>query len=149
MSALNQVDVELCIERIAAYQTAHGLSDVQLARQFPALGSPRTWARLAVKDFAAAPVESWGGACKKIYDEIEGRASTGNAADAPISLVSRHLAEAHRCRIEGNVTLARAHCRTARQAIEHYQRQLAAPRSEAPAPQLQPATSTGAHAPTP
>ncbi len=127
MTPSSQAAIELCIERIAAHQAAHGLSDAQLVRTFPALGSPRTWARLAVKDFASAPLESWAGAVRKVHDEIEGRAAPAAVSDAPIALVSRHLAEAHRCRVEGHLALARSHCRTARAAIEQYQRHLTAP----------------------
>ncbi|HRI83178.1 MAG TPA: hypothetical protein PLF88_12115, partial [Opitutaceae bacterium] len=50
----------------------------------------------------------------------------------PAALVTRHLVEADRCHREGEISLARSHCRAARQAIEQYQRL------------LRPATSTPA-----
>jgi len=124
--ALDHTEATLCVERIAACQREHSLSDVQLVRKFPRLGSARTWSRLALKDWEACPLDRWLPALRAIVDQVEGRAA-GDAGGVPVTLVTRHLAEAERCRGEGLVALARGHCRTARRAIEDYQRSLAAP----------------------
>jgi nitric oxide reductase large subunit len=123
--ALSSIDATLSLERIIAHQKAHALSDVEMVRKFPLLGSARSWGRLAALDFTAAPLDKWSEAIQQVFAEIEGRSPIAVAtADAPISLVGRHLAEADRCRREGHIALAKGHCRTARQAIEQYQRQL-------------------------
>lgn len=129
--ALETTEAALCIERIAAYQNEQHLSDVELVRRFPALGSSRTWrARLAPQNWAEAPVSVWLPKLQAVVAKIEGRnvppagAPLSLVIGTPLSLVIRHLGEAEACRRENNLPLARSHCRAARQAIEQFQRTL-------------------------
>lgn len=125
--ALNITEASVCVERIAAHQAEFGLSDLELVRKFPLLGSSRTWrSRLAAEDWAAAPLDVWLPKLIAVVAKIEGRELEPETAPGavPTACVSRHLIEADRCRREKHLPLARSHCRAARQAIEQFQRSL-------------------------
>jgi hypothetical protein len=96
------------------------------ARRFPALGSARTWRRMAAKQWDTLPLDVWLPWLQEVAAELDGRGGEAMppAGTVPTAYVSRHLAEAVRCRRENNLALARSHCRAARAAIEEFQRAL-------------------------
>lgn len=127
--ALDHTEASLCVERIAAHQRAHGLTDGAVVRAFPALGSVRTWRRMAAQQWDTLPLEVWLPKLQEIVEQLgAGEAAPGGAAGSqptvPTAFVTRHLTEADRCRRERNLGLARSHCRAARLAIEEFQRSL-------------------------
>ncbi|HRJ47529.1 MAG TPA: hypothetical protein PKY38_09230 [Opitutaceae bacterium] len=132
--ALDLTDAELCVERLAAHQRERRLSDASLVRLCPSLGSARTWRRMAARDWSALPLDVWLPRLREALALIDDTAagSQPGPGQPPAALVTRHLVEADRCHREGEISLARSHCRAARQAIEQYQRL------------LRPATSTPA-----
>ncbi|MBI5770885.1 MAG: hypothetical protein HZA93_24115 [Verrucomicrobia bacterium] len=142
---LETTEAALCVERIVAFQAEHSLSDVELTRRFPELGSARTWrTRLAAQQWEEAPVATWLPRLQAVVAKIEGRAEAGEVAEGgllagvPTAFVTRHLTEADRCRREANFPLARSHCRAAAQAIKTWQRNLtaaSAPQTPAPKPE--------------
>lgn len=128
---LNHVEAGLCSEQIAAAQAALGLNDAAFVRKFPVLGSARTWRRMRLKDWSSLPLDVWLPRLREVAASIEPRGSLDsqpsalNSGSVPTAFVTRHLGEAEHCRRDGQLALARHHCRAARQAIEAYQRALA------------------------
>lgn len=124
---LNHVEAGLCSEQIAAAQAALGLNDAAFVRKFPVLGSARTWRRMRLKDWSNLPLDVWLPKLREVAATIGDAAGQPSApgAGVPTAFVTRHLGEAEHCRRDGQLALARHHCRAARQAIEAYQRALA------------------------
>jgi hypothetical protein len=128
--ALDHTEATLCVERLAEHQRTHGLTDGAVVRAFPPLGSVRTWRRMAARQWDTLPLDVWLPKLREICATLgdAGEATGAPAAPAaavPTAIVTRHLAEADRCRRERNLGLARSHCRAARVAIEEFQRSLA------------------------
>lgn len=128
--ALDTTEAALCIERIVAFQAERGLSDVSLVKHLPMLGSVRTWgSRLAVSNWAEAPLEIWLPALREAIAVIENTPVVPRVlADAldPFTPINRHLAEADRCRAEGFFPLALGHCAAARRELSALENRLAA-----------------------
>ncbi|WP_414664877.1 hypothetical protein [Horticoccus sp. 23ND18S-11] len=125
--ALEITEAAVCTDRIAEHQRAQHLNDASLVRAFPALGSARSWRRLAAHDWGAMPLDVWLPKLQAVVAQLDGTPPAGRVAiaeGAPTAFVTRHLTEADRCRRENSTSLARSHCRAARQAIEDFQRSL-------------------------
>jgi len=125
--ALDHTEAALCMERLAEHQRVNGLTDGAIVRAFPALGSVRTWRRMAARQWDTLPLDVWLPKLREICAELgdgNGAGDVPAAAAVPTAIVTRHLTEADRCRRERNLGLARSHCRAARVAIEEFQRSL-------------------------
>jgi hypothetical protein len=119
--ALAITEAALCIERIVAFKAERGLSDVALVKHLPMLGSARTWStRLAVSNWAEAPLDAWLPALRRAVAVIEGTPVVPRVLADALDLftpLNRHLAEADRCRAEGFFQLALGHCAAARREL--------------------------------
>lgn len=131
MSTMTQLDVTLCMERLTRYQQEQRLSDAAMARRCPELGSARTWRRMVNGQWADLPLDTWAPRLQAAVASIDPAGDLPSTVlRPPLAEVTRHLTEADHCRREGNLPLARSHCRVARRAIEDYQRALAPTEAE-------------------
>ena len=131
--ALEITEAVVCVDRLTEHQRTHRLSDAAMVRAFPALGSARSWRRLAAQDWGDMPLDVWLPRLQEAVAQLNGSAgspaldsqlSTLSSEAALVPFVTRHLHEADRCRREKHLPLARSHCRAARQAIENFSRSL-------------------------